>query len=219
MGQEHLFDKAFVQRGGRVKAIVNRYQPHVKGIVKANPNTPVMVYLMAGINDLTTMTRRRGYSETTFDMSSNVGTLHLKGLFDWAVEKLEATGAMVVVCQLPPMNIALWNQHGLDRVYSRFLLHEQRYPAMQAALEECVADINAYLVSCYQATPLVTPPLQRVVCPGKGFWKWGVVQKKWLRFKDGLHLRPQYEYKLAKVLVIALLHNENACLCRPLREV
>ena len=128
---------------------------------------------------------------------------------------------MVVVCQLPLMNITLWNQHGLDRGYSRFLLHEQRYPAMQATLEECVADVNAYLVSWYQATPLVTL-LQRVVCPGKGFWKWGVVQKKWLRFKDGLHLCPQYEYKLAKVLVIALLHNESACLCgllRPLREV
>ena len=87
---------------------------------------------------------------------------------------------------------------------------------MQAALEECVANVNAYLVSCYQAS---NSSAAACGVSGKGFWKWGVVQKKWLRFKIGLNLCPQYEYKLAKVIIIALLDIENACLCRPLQEV
>ena len=59
VGQQQNFDRAFVQRGGGggVKGLVNKYQPPIKAIVRANPNTPVMVYLMAGINDLTHMAK------------------------------------------------------------------------------------------------------------------------------------------------------------------
>ena len=208
VGLEPIFSHAFVQRGGKIRQMVKKFQPHIKGIVSST-SEPVMVYLMAGINDLTTRKQNRcmNYSETVFEWSRHEGAEHLKSLYDWATAKLQETGATVIVCQLAPMNVALWNGHVLNRGHTLYLQCQDDYPAMQQALMQCVADVNAYLVQCYKHTPYYSPPLQRVVTPGKGKKK---IQFKWNVFKDGLHMRKEMQPAVIKILKSAIKLNENA---------
>ena len=141
---------------------------------------------MGGINDITQKIKGWQYTEVIYTEKPEDTIHRVTKDFDECADKIRGKGATPIFCTITSCDIAKYNQHMLNKGWTRSLKHTEEYAEMQSQLEHTVQEINAHLISKNQhiskSTPYCHSAVHKIRGSSKRYYKW-VYDRLW----DGVH--------------------------------
>ena len=165
---------------------------------------PPIVYVMAGICDLTYRIKRRCRGSPIDEViippleSINEVIDHSKNAIDDLSRFIFRHGGIPNFCTIYPMALGDWNQHRLNKGKTTILTKADEYHQMQTKLEEMICEVNGEIINTNRANKLQTPLIHKCLEHNRGKNK--PVTYKYNLLQDGCHPSP----KLAKIIAKSL---------------
>ena len=140
---------------------------------RIEPDTTVIVYILAGIPDITERMVRAAhytnfewvpkYEEVLFTQSvASACTQFMDKVWD-ASDRIYEAGGVPVFCTVSPMSLKTWNRNRLGWGVTSCLLHEDKYNLQQENLDEAIMHINKSIQNVNRFNGVDTPRLAQEI--------------------------------------------------------
>jgi len=161
-------------------------------------------YIMAGICDITTKISSHKYQEVIFDNPEMKTQLLLQDLGMLSQHILKA-GATPILCTIPTMHLATWNQTRIREEKTSHLNYVTEYDSMQKELDSALAHINSHIIQMNLSLGLATPLLHTSLLRNKH----GKQYTLYKLLSDGCHPSEPMTLNIVKSLIKAFELNKH----------
>ena len=162
---------------------------------------PGHVHYMAGIPDLTSKIRDKGYQEVVFMGTPADSVPALENEVMKTATMTKKMGWTPVFCTITPMSLTDWN----SPVRTPYLIHFKQYDDMQVLLEKTIAAANHIIRAVNKSNGVYTPNLQNQIVKIHQ----GKVKYMYNRLTDGCHPNKQVVRQWVKIMRRAMTVNDQ----------
>ena len=194
--------------GAKLNTLVNEAVREIISTKRSEPDTIMVVYLIAGIPDITERVCRAArrstyswsakYEEVLFTQNpADACNAYLDKILA-ASSRISEAGGIPVFCTVAPMSLQKWNTQRLKKRVTGRLLHQHRYGLQQANLDKAILLINDCIQSVNMFNGVATPRLSQEIIKGSPLN--GRVRRFYGRMIDGCHVNDKVAFNWANTL-------------------
>jgi hypothetical protein len=149
-----------------------------------NNTDPKIVYFIAGIPDICTLTRdkKQKYEESYLNLEKD-HVLHVQNTISDVEKRMRNIGCKVVFGTITTISFKIWNSHRKFVGKTVHLKHETEYHIMQEQLNSILYTVNSYIINKNLDNGVVSPFLHSYVHKRSG----KKTRYIYTRLVDGLH--------------------------------
>jgi hypothetical protein len=149
-----------------------------------NNTDPKIVYLIAGIPDICTLTqdKKQKYEESYLNLEKD-HVLHVQNTISDVEKRMRIIGCKVVFGTITTISFKNWNSHRTFVGKTVHLKHEAEYHIMQEQLNSILYTVNSYIINKNRENGVVSPFLHSYVHKRNG----KKTRYIYTRLVDGVH--------------------------------
>ena len=200
----------------RKGATIKKLTADAKRILRQHHSTekPHHVFFIAGLPDLTKMTRGKNYQEVIFDETPQQALNRLKDTLLLADKEISTEhNAKTCFATITPCSLRTWNHHRLQTNRTAELKHEQDYGVMQDNLIQATILINKFIINLNEANNMPTPRLAKKIIKKSGI-KRQTPRVYYAKMPDGVHLNEETAEEWISTLSLSMLEARHPELFR-----